>query len=162
MEVSARITKLDLVKMQFALFFKTKAYFLYFVLIVFFLLITSLDSIEKSGIMMWILPNLVISVFVLFIMIVASVLMLLLTATSAKGFIGNQTFKITDSGFSEVTEGTETISSWNAIEKIYKTKQYIFVRISAYRFHIIPKRAFQSDEEFEQFATLLMDKSKRI
>jgi hypothetical protein len=154
MQIHTEITRLDLLKMQIALFFKFKIDYITFILMLCFVLF--------SGIIIWILLGVISSILGFSIFIVIAIVFQMITATAAKGFIGNHTFEITDSGFSEITEGTQTISSWDAIDKVYRTKQYIFVVISAYRVHIIPRRAFENNEEFEKFGTLIVEKSEHV
>ena len=68
-----------------------------------------------------------------------------------KGLLGGHTITITEEGLTETTEVNESRSSWEGIEKIEENEQYIFIYISAYQAHVIPKCAFASEKGEREF-----------
>ncbi len=43
---------------------------------------------------------------------------------------------------------------WTAIERVLETENHLYFYIASARSHVIPRRAFASDAEFESFVAL--------
>lgn len=67
------------------------------------------------------------------------------------GVIGHHEYEISERGFLERNENMETLSFWHSIRAIKLAGSYIYVRISAFLFVIIPMRGFASKQDFENF-----------
>ncbi|EAR09141.1 YcxB family protein [Reinekea blandensis] len=149
------ITKFDLISMQILLMFR--ATYNRRLLVVLFIssLIGGYKGLISLGVVYWVILAFVISTLGLICLTLVGSIVQALTATPGKGVIGNTKFTVSDKSFIEDTEGTATESSWKAIKNIYPSKNYTFVEVSGYRIHIIPKREFSSDLEFQDFSTLI-------
>jgi hypothetical protein len=51
----------------------------------------------------------------------------------------------------ERTEANEGLQLWRGIRSIKSVGDYILIQINAYQFHIVPRRAFQTREDFDAF-----------
>jgi len=82
---------------------------------------------------------------------VISLVYVLFASTEKGGVLGAHTYTIGPDGLREVTSSNETLQRWSGIEHIGMSRRYIYIRINSYLFHVIPRRAFSSDEEFAAF-----------
>ena len=151
MVVEAQILRSDLVAMNVALFFRLRANIV--ILLFLFVLVGApgRDLVARS-IPRYLTVTIIGSVFVAAVLFAAGVLLQTVVATEKQGFLGHHRFQISSDGFSEEAKGTRTITRWDCISRIFILKRYIDVTISAYRVHIIPKRAFKFESEFTAFA----------
>ncbi len=161
MEVNVNVNRLDLFKMQFILLFRIGANYVAFGIVFGLMAIATSSVLLKGEIIVWFFSFIILGTIVSAIMLLIGILIQTMTASAEKGFIGNTLFKIEESGFYEHTEGTETKTNWVSIAKLYKSKNYIYVRISAFRIHIVPKRAFSNENEFNEFYNLIKSKMEK-
>jgi|ERR1700726_881176 len=80
-----------------------------------------------------------------------SLLRMLLTLGRRSGVLGKHDYSLTEEGLREVTEVNDSLQKWNGIQDIIALPRYIFFRINGYLFHVIPRRAFASEEQFYAF-----------
>ena len=73
-----------------------------------------------------------------------------------KGFLTTHNITISDNGFVEETAFNRTETKWEGIMKIAKSRRYIFVYLSQHGAHVIPRRAFANDSEWELLYQKLM------
>ena len=78
-----------------------------------------------------------------------------LSFDSKPGILGEHTIEISPEGLFEMTSVNESKHYWCGIRNVYSTDSYIFVFINKSVAHIIPKRAFKSNEESQNFLSLL-------
>ena len=83
--------------------------------------------------------------------LIIGLLFLTLTLPQISGVIGHHEYEITDQGFIERNKNAETLSFWHSIKEIVLAGSYIYVRINAYQFVIIPRRGFATQQEFENY-----------
>ena len=151
MIVEANIKRLDLLKMQVYLLFRVPANLYFFALIWIAMAIVSWSLLGKYGLAVYLLSVSIVAVFAFLAGLPFTILMQLVLATEKQGFIGPHTFEIRDDAFVEVSSGSSTTTRWGNIARIFVFRKYLFVMISMYRVHIVPRRAFRSDDEFRQF-----------
>ena len=94
-----------------------------------------------------------------FVLFNVGVFINLIFASAEKGFIGPTIYNLCEEYFEESTKGTETKTKWSSINNIYKFRNFMFIRINGYRIHIVPKRDFPNDQEFEQFCSMAQEKA---
>ncbi|MDH5181222.1 MAG: YcxB family protein [Gammaproteobacteria bacterium] len=160
MEISANISRLDLFKMQYILLFKLRANYFFIALLYLVAGLASFKLLAAGDVAVWVWTWLLIGSVIFLITFNLIIFIQLVSATAEKGWIGETLFRLEDESFYEKTAGTETRTRWQAIIQVYRTKNFILVRINAYRIHIIPKRAFANDNEFEKFYNRLVEKVK--
>ena len=73
------------------------------------------------------------------------------STTRSKGVLGKHTLVIEPSGLQEKGSVSESKVAWSGVEKIEDDTQYIYIFTSPLQAHVIPKRAFRSDEESQAF-----------
>lgn len=80
-----------------------------------------------------------------------SLLFITLTSNMKNGVLGRHTYRLTEEGLHESTAANEGLQKWHGIQTVGKSKSFIFLRINGYLFHLIPRRAFGTAQEFESF-----------
>lgn len=86
---------------------------------------------------------------------VFSLAFVLLGSTTRSGVLGTHTYTIEDLGLREQTEANDTLNYWPAIQKIEKSRTAIVVQINAWLFHVLPRRAFDSEQQYDAFYNAL-------
>ena len=84
---------------------------------------------------------------------VISFLWVLSTSTEKSGTLGTHTYSLSEQGLHETTNHNDALHKWTGIQSVEKSNSYIMIRINSYLFHIIPRRAFSSDKEYEEYWT---------
>ena len=72
------------------------------------------------------------------------------------GVVGCHNYEITEKGFLDQNEGGELLTFWHSIRAIKLTGPYILVRINIIQFHIVPRHAFPTADEFDNFYQILV------
>lgn len=90
---------------------------------------------------------------------VFSLVFILLNSNTKSGVLGKHIYTIENTGLREQTKANDTLNYWSAIQKIEKTKSAITVQINAWLYHILPRRAFDGQDQFDAFYEAL---SRRI
>ncbi len=88
-----------------------------------------------------------------------SIVIVLSKANEGKG-LGYHKFTLKDEGLLEETSGNTTLTKWAGIIRVLRMKNYIAIQNSPGTAHLIPKRAFISETEFESFYHDILSKSK--
>ncbi len=73
------------------------------------------------------------------------------------GFFCEHTIEINENGVRETTSIDERFVKWEVVSSIEQNTDYIFIFISKATFHVIPKRAFNSDIEANEFYNILVN-----
>ena len=155
MQVKLNVTRRDIAWFNISKLFRIKTNLTVFA---FALLIATIaswrGSVSDGGEIVW--PALVIgSLFggvIGFAAIFLFSLVFVLIGSNAKsGVLGEHTYTIEETGLREQTQANDTLNFWPAIEKIEKSRTAILVQINAWMFHVLPRRAFNSDVEFDAF-----------
>jgi len=68
-----------------------------------------------------------------------------------KGVIGNHIIVIDAEGIREISAVGESRTSWEGVERIDQSDEYVFLYIGSVMAHVIPKRAFVGDHEATRF-----------
>lgn len=80
-----------------------------------------------------------------------NMLCILAMSTKNSGVLGEHYYQVRSDGLHERTSANEGLSKWKGISEIKVTDSYLFFRITGYLYHIIPKRSFSSQREFDDF-----------
>ena len=73
------------------------------------------------------------------------------------GPLGKHVIEIGVNGIKDSLESREENHSWEDITKIIQDKKYFYFHWSEISAHVIPKRAFEKDEELKLFFSSVMD-----
>ena len=79
------------------------------------------------------------------------IVQILVASRKRNGILGEHHYEIQKDGLFERTEANEGLAKWSGIERILKPKRFIVIGITGFLFHIIPRSAFKTEQEFEQF-----------
>jgi len=82
---------------------------------------------------------------------VVSLVFVLLSSNEKNGVLGKHTYLVTPEGLHESTSSNEGLQKWAGVQAVEKSPSFIFIRINGYLFHLIPRRAFDTQQEFESF-----------
>ena len=63
-----------------------------------------------------------------------------------RGVVGEHTLEITERGLSERTEYNESLARWPSIRRLHSTRRYLYIYISDFNFHPVPKRCFDKEK----------------
>jgi len=83
--------------------------------------------------------------------LVTSLIFILLPSNTHGGVLGLHTYTIDQEGLHEVTSANEGLQKWTGVQEVGRSKRFVYIRINGYLFHLIPRHAFASDQEFKQF-----------
>ena len=76
----------------------------------------------------------------------------------ANGFVfGPAEYDFVEEGVKIKKENGESLTKWEAVEKVYNAKNYFYIFVDHNLAYIIPKRSFHHTERFEEFIQLLND-----
>ncbi|MFW2491690.1 YcxB family protein [Clostridium chromiireducens] len=144
MKVSFNLTKKDCFNLNFYIL---KRYFLlnFLVLIVVSFI---LGIITKRFSFDFIVGSIIYSIviaFIFFLILLFIVLFRICFSSSYKvGVLCEHVIEIDDEGFTESTSVNRDFCVWSSIYKVKQNKKYIFIFISKYKCHAIPKNSFNS------------------
>ncbi|MDD1793269.1 YcxB family protein [Enterovibrio sp. ZSDZ42] len=82
---------------------------------------------------------------------VLSTLAVLGSASKNYGQLGDHTYEVTDTGFIESTDVNETVTKWEGIYELVKTKRYLYIKTAPLLVYVIPLRSFSTETEFNEF-----------
>lgn len=159
MKATAHIRRLDIVKMNLYLLPRLRSNWIVLTVIWILLFMT---EISKLGI-----PNKIILLLLCLLCSLAGALFILLTLFSIGtiismlspqigGIIGAHEYEIMEKGFLEKNGNAETLSYWYSIRSIVLAGSYIYIRVSALLFMIVPRRGFASEQDFDNFYRALI------
>ncbi len=86
------------------------------------------------------------------------IVVILINFSLKKCGTGEHDFEITSEGFIEETEYSYSLFKWSCVDKVVKIFGYIMVRVTGNQWHVIPKRAFGTKEEQDEFLLALKSK----
>ncbi len=144
MEVTANITKWDLIKSASYLQPRRREYLLLPFAFLAFISILESPNFQQEWIL---LLTLCIVGTIIFNILVLGLWALRINIR----WLGNYKFNIHEKGFRETSKSQESIYHWPWIHNMYKTGSHIIVCITDSKICTIPRRAFQTDAEFEEF-----------
>ena len=75
----------------------------------------------------------------------------LLSSNEKNGTLGGHVYTLSPEGLHESTTANEALHKWSGIQSVQKSGKYIHIRINSYLFHLIPRRAFGTEKEFQEF-----------
>jgi hypothetical protein len=78
----------------------------------------------------------------------------LLGSEDCRWYLARRRFKIDPGGFEIANEFYQLRYSWSTVELIDSTSEHVFFYLTLHRAHIVPRHAFQSRRDFEDFLDL--------
>ena len=68
-----------------------------------------------------------------------------------KTLLTDHTITLEDGSFVEETAYNNTDHKWTGVQKLARTRRHIFIYVSQHAAHVIPRRAFRDDTEWDSF-----------
>jgi hypothetical protein len=80
----------------------------------------------------------------------------------SKGYFGPCSLSIAAEGIVETKPNGESKRKWAAVTRIVVTSQHVFVYTSPVEAFILPRRAFDSDDQCQEFVRRLADHASLV
>lgn len=157
MKITANITRWDLVKLNYHMIFRFKLYALLVLIMFIGTAIPDLQYFSSNYIILIVLSVLGGGAALLAGMVFAQIIIYLPKPFDPKG-LGEHIFTINHQGLHERDPTNDRFDQWSEILSIKRLKNYILVRLPNRNYfircyHMIPRRAFTTEVEFEEFFT---------
>jgi len=68
-----------------------------------------------------------------------------------KTLLTGHTITLTDGSLMEETEYNKTDHKWSGVQKLARTRRHVFIYVAQYSAHVVPRRAFRDDAEWNLF-----------
>lgn len=154
MKITAEITRKDLALLNIYLLPRLKANWIFLgvmiLIIAIFLAITKSPS-DISGYCALAIGSVFGGLGGVIIGFIINIIMMLLTVGKKSGVLGIHHYELLPEGIKESTTANESLQRWGAIVTVRIHGNYLLFRVNNYLFHVIPKRAFESEENFMSF-----------
>lgn len=155
MKVSANINRTDLIYSNYSLWSKLKSTYIAILLlsVSVFLYILWKDGLPDQT------ENLVTIIIFAFLSgaegfiayTLICIINILFTSREKNGTLGQRQYEITPEGLHVKTIANEGTQTWEGITSVRKTNSYIYLQVTYYVFYIIPKRSFDTPDDFQRF-----------
>jgi len=83
----------------------------------------------------------------------------LLSEGQNNGFYGKCELHVGADGLTETRPSGSTTRNWSSVERIVTTPHHLFVYTSGIEAYVVPRRAFDSDAEFNELASVIAEQS---
>jgi len=84
-------------------------------------------------------------------MLAVSQALMLLGSKETNGILGEHHFELSPEGIRESTRANETLQRWLGVQSLIRSPSAIYVRVSAYQYHIVPRSGFDTDQAYDAF-----------
>ena len=68
-----------------------------------------------------------------------------------KTLLTEHTITIADGSFAEETAYNKTDHKWAGVQKLARTRRYLFIYVAQHAGHVVPRRAFRDNTEWDSF-----------
>ena len=82
---------------------------------------------------------------------VLSTMSIIFMSKQSNGILGRHTYTIRDDGLLEQTRANETLVKWGGAVGLRRTRDLLLIEVGPALFHVIPRRSFENDSDFEAF-----------
>jgi fatty acid desaturase len=80
--------------------------------------------------------------------------------TKDKTLFVEHTVTLREDGFTEQTTFNTTEHTWAAVQRLRRSRRHIFIYIGAHLAHIVPRRAFAADAEWDAFYAFCRERTQ--
>jgi hypothetical protein len=98
--------------------------------------------------------------FLLFAGLIAISVVLSMISSKNKTVLTDHTLTLNEESFFEETVYNRTEQKWNSVQKLARTRRHILIYIAQYLAHVVPRRAFQDDAEWNAFYQFCIERTK--
>ena len=157
--VRYRLTKGDLFRWQVYQIIRNLVLLGCFILCSTFLVVSDLSQPDMAGRSLWFKCFFVVFFAPLFggIVFLLSLvpLGLMVAFRSHRGLVGEHLLEVTETGLIERTDVNESLHRWTGFHKLISTRRYFYIFVTDAIVHVVPKRAFDSENEARVFQTAI-------
>jgi len=89
--------------------------------------------------------------FALLAGILAATIVLSMVSRRNKTLLTEHVLTLSEDSFTEETAYNKTEQKWSGVQKLARTRQHIFIYVSQYGAHVVPRRAFRGATEWDSF-----------
>ena len=82
---------------------------------------------------------------------VAVTVVLSMVSRRNKTLLTEHTITLADGSFVEETAYNKTDQKWSGVQKLARTRRHVFIYVAQYAAHVVPRRAFRDDTEWDLF-----------
>ena len=155
MQVVTRIGKLDLIKLSILGFFDIRRPSNITIIgpSIMFLYMVSFYGWPKSvcAFMNYALSSFIYALFYFRTLNIVFAMIRLLFMSSKNSILAEHTYTLLPEGFSEKTTIDESVLKWHAVRRVKKIGSYLEIEKDSYSTCFIPKKSFDTPEQFEAF-----------
>ena len=154
MQVQVNIRRIDVIAFNLFLLPRARANLIFFVAVaigIFTFLIAQQSSLSTANIVIALISSVIGGAAALLLGFLGSLIFVLLSSSVKSGVLGLHTYNIEPEGLREITAVNEGLQKWTGIQEVARSKRFLYIRINGYLFHLIPRHAFSSDHEFNEF-----------
>lgn len=83
--------------------------------------------------------------------LILSLLWVALMSGRAPGVLGTHEYVFTDEGLVERTSANETLMKWGGVRAVRRNPHLLQIEVAPGLFHLIPRRAFANESDYEVF-----------
>lgn len=114
---------------------------------------TAGDSAHQLGLTTRIIATLVLAVVLLALVIASNLVLFVLVLISRrnKTLLTEHTITLGEDGFVTETAYERTNSKWASVQKLRRTRRHLFIYVSQHGAHVVPRRAFREEAEWNAF-----------
>lgn len=157
MKVTTNIKKLDLIKFNLSLLPRMRSTYVTILIIacLTFLFITLNKGLPNSPskLTIHLASSAIGGISGMLLGVAFNMIMILLMSSKNNGILGKHTYTLLPEGLHEETIANEGLNKWHGVISIKPAGSYLLIQIAACLFHIIPKKSFDSSEQFEEFTS---------
>ncbi|MCU1716435.1 YcxB family protein [Pseudomonas sp. 5P_3.1_Bac2] len=160
MKVITHIGKLDLIKFNISITPKMRSTYITItaIALVIFLYATWNKGLPENlrDFLITLISSAIGGVFGMLFGIAFNMATILLMSSEKNGVLGEHTYTLHPEGINEKTAANETLNKWHGVVCVKSVHSYLLIQVAACLFHIIPKRSFDTPEQFEKFTSQAM------
>ena len=156
LQVQTKIRRIDVVAFNLFILPRARGNWIFLGVVtvgIFIFILARQPSISFPDVGFALISSLIGGVAALILGFLSSMIFILLSSSIKSGVLGPHTYSIDQEGLREVTPVNEGLQKWLGVQEVGRSKRFLFIRINGYLFHLIPRHAFSSDEEFNAFGT---------
>ena len=154
MKVSTDITRGDLIRFNLALMPRARStHVMFTVLAVGYLIYFGLKR-PQPDLTSWLIlaaVSMLGAFAAIVVMTLIGIVMMLIVTKPGGGVLGRHDFELTPEGLHESTSVNVQLSRWSGIHSVQRVGTSLLVRVTPHLAHVLPRRAFASEADFNEF-----------
>ena len=133
------------------------------IIILFFVVFTSLTILRaiphETSLLVKIITLVIMEAgfLVIFLLVLGLLTSLAMISKMNRTFLTDHTISIAADGLTEETIFNRSEYKWAGIQKILRTKRHLYVYVSQHGAHVIPRRAFASPADWDDFCKAMVE-----